>query len=100
MRRYHDIGGLPTGAIERTEHNYELWEKRVDALVVLLSNKKPPIILDDELRRGIESLGAEAYEQLSYYERWLAALTQILLEKGILSVDEVGRKLAEVEARE
>ena len=100
MRGYHDVGGLPTGAIEHAEHNYELWEKRVDALVVLLSNQNPPLICDDELRRGIESLGAEAYEKLSYYERWIASLTQVLLEKGVLTVDELGRKLAEIEERE
>ena len=100
MRGYHDIGGLQAGAVERAEHNYALWEKRIDALVVLLSNKKPPLILDDELRRGIESLGAEAYEKLSYYERWIASLTQVLLEKGVLTVDELGRKLAEIEERE
>jgi hypothetical protein len=100
MRGIHDFGGLPDGAIERSEHDYAFWEKRIDALVVLLSNSNPPVICIDELRRSIESLGVNAYEKLNYYERWLAALTQILLEKGVLTVDELGRKLAEIEARE
>ena len=30
--------------------------------------------LSDERRRAIESLGADAYERLSYYERWIAAI--------------------------
>jgi hypothetical protein len=100
MRGIHDFGGLPSGAVERSEHDYALWEKRIDALVVLLSNKNPPLIGDDELRRSIESLGADAYETLNYYERWIAALTHLLLEKGVLTVDELGRKIAEIEARD
>jgi hypothetical protein len=54
----------------------------------------------DELRRGIEGLGAQEYERLSYYERWIASITVNLIEKGLISVDELGRKLAEIEARE
>jgi hypothetical protein len=100
MRGIHDLGGLPAGAIEQSEHDYALWEKRIDALVVLLSNSNPPLIRDDELRRAIESLGADAYEKLSYYERWIAAVTNLLVEKGVLKVDELGRKLAEIEARD
>ena len=52
MRGYHDMGGLPAGPVERSEHDYALWEKRVDALQVLLSAKGQ--ITTDELRRGIE----------------------------------------------
>ena len=36
MRNYHDMGGLPAGTVTPSEHDYELWEKRVDALQVLL----------------------------------------------------------------
>jgi hypothetical protein len=54
----------------------------------------------DELRRGIESLGAQDYDRLSYYERWMASITANLIEKGVITVDELGRKLAEIEARE
>ena len=37
MRGHHDMGGLPAGTCSHDEHDYELWEKRVDALLVLLS---------------------------------------------------------------
>jgi hypothetical protein len=53
----------------------------------------------DELRRGIEELGPGAYDELSYYQRWIASIGNNLLEKGVVTVDELGRKLAEVEAR-
>jgi hypothetical protein len=86
-RGIHDIGGLPAGPVEATEHDYALWEKRVDAMLVLLSKKG--LITVDELRRNIES----------YYERWINSITQTLIQRGTISIDELGRKIAEVQAR-
>lgn len=97
-RAHHDMGGLPAGPVNAGEHDYALWEKRVDALLILLSDKKRRLIKVDELRRGIEQLGAKAYDQMSYYERWIASITGNLLEKGVITADELGRKMAEVEA--
>ncbi len=98
-RGVHDMGGLPAGPVERSEHDYALWEKRVDALLVLLSDQNRKILRVDELRRGIEQLGEAAYEDMTYYERWIASITGNLLEKGVITTDELGRKMAEVEAR-
>ncbi len=98
-RGYHDMGGLPAGPVERNEHDYALWEKRVDALLVLLASKERDLVRVDELRRGIEQLGPGAYDELSYYERWIASITGVLLEKGVFTSDELGRRMAEVEAR-
>ena len=98
-RGVHDMGGLPAGSVERSEHDYALWEKRVDALLVLLSDKQRRLLRVDELRRGIEQLGEAAYEDMTYYERWIASVTGNLLEKGVLTSDELGRKMAEVEGR-
>ncbi len=99
MRQHHDMGGLPAGPVERQEHDYALWEKRVDALMVLLSEPQRALLRVDELRRNIEALGAAAYENMNYYERWISAIANTLLQRGVLSADEVGRKLAEIEAR-
>lgn len=93
------MGGEPAGPVEPSEHDYEPWEKRVDALMRLLSDKKRAIMTVDELRRGIEGLGPGAYDEMTYYERWMASITEILLEKGVISVDELGRRMEEVEAR-
>jgi hypothetical protein len=98
-RSHHDLGGLAAGAIAPDEHDYALWERRVDALMLLLSRKDPPLLRVDELRRHIESLGAAAYDSLSYYERWIFAITQTLIERGVISVDELGRKMQAVRAR-
>jgi hypothetical protein len=93
MRSHHDMGGLPAGPVEISEHDYALWEKRVDALLVLLTRKG--LMTVDELRRNIESLGPQAYDRMSYYERWIYAITQTLIQRGVITVDELGRGMEE-----
>ena len=100
MRGHHDMGGMPAGPVERSEHDYALWEKRVDALMVLLSHPKHRLLRVDELRRNIEALAPEAYDRMSYYERWIWAITQTLLQRGVVTADELGRRLAEIETRD
>jgi hypothetical protein len=57
MPRVHDRGGWPdAGPINKSEHDLSMWEKRTDALLVLLSSPAKKIIRVDELRRAIESL--------------------------------------------
>ncbi|MEC9184889.1 MAG: hypothetical protein VX930_11485 [Pseudomonadota bacterium] len=36
---------------------------------------------------------------MSYYERWAASTTNVLIEKGVITIDELGRRMEEVEAR-
>jgi hypothetical protein len=94
------MGGLPAGAVERTEHDHALWEKRVDALMMLLSSQDRRLLTVDELRRNNESLGPDAYDKMSYYERWIYAITQTLIQRGVITVDELGRKIKVVQDRE
>jgi hypothetical protein len=99
----HDLGGEPEGAVDPHDHDHAFWEQRVDAIRALagkIKRDESPLIRVDEMRRVIESLGATAYNELGYYEKWVTAMTTLLLEKGVISVDELGRKLAEIEARE
>ncbi|MCW5624000.1 MAG: nitrile hydratase subunit beta [Burkholderiales bacterium] len=98
-RGFHDMGGLSAPTVVPSEHEYEQWEKRVDALLVLLSGKDCRHMTVDELRRNIESLGAVAYERMGYYERWMHAITQTLIQRGVIHIDELSRKIAEVEQR-
>ena len=99
-RGIHDLGGLEAGPIDRHEHDNDFWEQRVDALMRALGAIDPPLIRTDELRRAVEALGREAYDSMTYYERWIAAIANLLLEKNVIAVDELGRKIAEIEARE
>lgn len=101
MRRHHDMGGLEAGPIDRESHDLSWGEMRIHALVNLLStHREPPLLTVDEQRRAIESLGAEEYDRLSYYERWLEALVTNLLHKGVITTAELSRKLQEIESRE
>jgi hypothetical protein len=100
VRGYHDLGGLPAGPVVQSGHEPVLWEKRVHALMLLLSDPARDLVNLHELRRGIESLGEAEYDRLGYYERWISSLTNTLLQKGLVTPDELGRKLAEIEARE
>lgn len=99
LRRHHDMGGLDAGPVERAEHDYAPWEKRTDAIMRLMSDPKRGVLTVDELRRAIEELGPGAYDDMSYYERWMAGIANLLIEKGVIHVDELGRKMAEIEAR-
>ncbi len=99
MRRHHDMGGLSAGPVEQTEHDYTPWEKRVDAILRLVGDDKRQLINLDEHRRAMEELGPGAYDELSYYERWISSITTILIEKGVLSIDELGRRMEQVKSR-
>lgn len=95
------MGGLPAGQVEKREHDYALWEKRVDALMMLLSAPQRQLLRVDELRRNIEALGPQAYDAMGYYERWMHAICQTLIQRGVISIDELGRKMEEAaKARE
>lgn len=99
LRRHHDMGGQEAGPVEATEHDYAMWEKKVDAIIRLLNKTDPQLLVVDEMRRGIEELGPGVYDDLNYYERWISSATNILVEKGVLDIDELGRKMSDVEAR-
>jgi hypothetical protein len=96
-RGHHDMGGLAADKVEPTEHDYAEWERRVDAMVQLL--RQGGKITVDEIRKNIESLPPEAYDKLSYYEKWVSSLTQTLIQRGVISTAELGRKMEEVEKR-
>ncbi|KZD02865.1 SH3-like domain-containing protein [Oceanibaculum pacificum] len=98
-RRHHDMGGLPAGPVEQVEHDYAPWEKKVDAIMRLLTDKQRKIMTVDELRRGIEEMGPGIYDELTYYERWIGSVTNNLIEKGVITVDELGRAMEEAQAR-
>ena len=97
-RAVHDVGGLDFGAIDRTEHDLALWEKRVDAMMILLYAKKG-LWTVDAMRRTIEDYGQQTYDKTEYYEKWMRAMRNLLVEQEVLSKAEVDAKMAEVAER-
>ena len=95
MSGVHDMGGSPGGPIDRDQHEVEDWERLADAINSALGARG--LQTTDELRRAIESL--EDYRDLSYYERWTAATERLLVEKNILTREEIDERAAEIERR-
>jgi hypothetical protein len=91
------MGGLPAGPVDRSEHDYEDWERRIDAMGVVLGQKK--LLTVDQRRRAIETLPPEAYDTMKYYEKWVVALGQTLIQRGLITTDELKRKMLEVQSR-
>ncbi len=97
MPKPHDMGGAPNSdPIEQEEHVLMDWERRIDSLRGVLGEKGHLGV--DELRRAIEGLGEERYNALSYYERWASAVEVLLVEKGLLTADELDAKMAQLES--
>ena len=93
-RRVHDRGGRPgAGPINKADHELTMWEKRTDAIRAALGEKR--LVRTDELRRAIESIAPAEYEKLNYYERWIVGIKTLMIEKGIVTADEIERKITE-----
>jgi hypothetical protein len=96
---HHDLGGQPAGPIERAEHEPSFWDRRVDALQQLMSDPRRRFWRADEFRLAVESLAAEEYRRLRYYERWITAVSRLLLAKGVLTREELDERIAALRQR-
>lgn len=95
-RAVHDVGGLDFGAIDRSEHDLALWEKRTDAMLILLTGPKKGAFKIDALRRVIEDYGQQVYDRSEYYEKWIRAVRNLVVEQEILSREEIEARMAEL----
>jgi len=90
------MGGRPTDEpLNTAEHALADWEVLSDAVTVALDAKG--LRRTDESRRAMEDMPADDYLALSYYERWAHATETLLVEKNVLSHEEIDRKMAELE---
>ena len=83
------------GPIDRSDHEVEDWERLADAVNYVLNAKGYKTT--DEMRRAIESL--DRYRVMSYYERWAAAAELLVVEKDLLTGEEIDARAAELERR-
>jgi hypothetical protein len=97
-RATHDVGGLDLGAIDRSEHDLALWEKRTDAMLILLVGAKKKVFAIDALRRVIEDYGEQEYDRTTYYEKWIRAIRNLIVEQEIVTPEEIEARMAEVRA--
>jgi len=89
------MGGSPAGPIDRGQHEVEDWEHLADAINGALGARG--LQSTDQHRRAIESLAR--YRDLSYYERWVAATEKLLVEKGVLTSEEIDERAALIQRR-
>jgi nitrile hydratase subunit beta len=91
MNGIHDMGGMQDmGAIrhERSEPVFhEPWEGRVYAINRALGASGTWSL--DAWRHAIELLAPADYLRMSYYEKWLTANIELLLQHGLVSRQEI-----------
>ena len=94
----NDIGGQACNdKVSITEHALLPWEKRCHALLDVLDYHK--IVNTEEKRRATENIGPDLAGKLTYYQKWIVAASNCLLQKGILTPDQIARKTKEVSER-
>ena len=98
-RGVHDLGGEPAGPIDLAEHERTFFDQRVDAMMRLLAHPEHGYYTVDAMRRAIESLPRDQYFGLGYYERWVRAIRRLVVEKGLLTEDEIERRLAQLKVK-
>jgi nitrile hydratase subunit beta len=96
----HDIGGMDGfGAVipESDEPVFhEPWEGRVFALNILgVGRVAIPV---DALRHRIELLDPLRYLTSTYFERWLAAMAQAIIDAGTLTSEEIEARMQQIAA--
>ena len=91
MNGGQDLGGMMGfGPVEREEDEppfHSEWERRIFA--VTLAASKPGKWNLDMTRFARESIAPQDYLNSSYYEIWLAGLEKQLLERGMVSREEL-----------
>ena len=94
MDGMHDLGGRQgVGAVRYTPDArafHEAWEVRVNSLYAFAVRRG--IFNMDEYRHAIERMEPRHYLTASYYERSLTSLATLLVEKGILTREELERR--------
>lgn len=81
----HGLGPIEREADEPIVHAD--WERRLFALRVAVRASRAFNI--DEGRHAIERMGAAEYLATSYYEHWLRSLATLLIEKGMITREEL-----------
>lgn len=98
QRGYHDIGGLPAEPVERIEAPMKHWEWETEAIRAVLGDSKRQLVSLDEIRRLFETFGEEKYYR-GFHERRTEAMVMLLIEKGVITRDELDARVAVIRKR-
>ena len=97
MNGVHDMGGMDGFGAVAVEANepvfHHAWERRVFGLVATLTARRR-LGSGDAFRFAIERMAPSHYLAASYYERWLTAIATLLVERGLVTREELGKGFA------
>ncbi|MET8777764.1 hypothetical protein AB0H49_11630 [Nocardia sp. NPDC050713] len=93
----HDVGGQPDIPVAYQEKVEEPWEMSTYVTCECLGWRG--VWNSEERRRAENDLGATLYFGLPYYARWATVAAKVLINKGLITPDELSAKLDEVRAR-
>jgi nitrile hydratase beta subunit len=98
MNGIHDLGGMHgLGPIRPDPDDpvfHEDWERRVFGLMIATFAGGNFNV--DEFRHAIERMDPAHYLESSYYEHWLASIETLLVERGVLTREELDARKAEL----
>jgi nitrile hydratase len=91
MNGIHDLGGMhgmgPVDPETAEPIFYADWERRMFAM--WMAAFACGIYDDNEFRHAIERMAPAEYLTTSYYEHWLIAMEQLMIEKGQFDATEL-----------
>lgn len=98
-RRPNDLGGQPAGPIDTSDPEPLPWHKDVMALRGAVGRAGRGLFNLHEGRRAIEDMGEEKYNRLGYFDRFIQSSADLLVEKGVLTHEEIDARIAEIRER-
>lgn len=98
-RGYHDLGGLPAGPVPLDLTDARPWEKLSVVIGNALGQRGAKVICTDETRRTREEMGVKLYNESGYFARGTEALMALLLEKGVVTKQELETRMAAIAKR-
>jgi nitrile hydratase len=84
----------PIEVEENEPYFHDQWERRMLGMFLAVFAGGHYNI--DEFRHSIERMNPAEYLRTSYYEHWLSGLQRMLLEKGIVTEEEIDARMKEL----
>ena len=94
----NDIGGEDWGPISLKQKETPEWAKLSTALRGALGDKGAGLVSLHEGRRAREDLGYNRYHGLGYFELGMQAIHDILVQKGVVTEQEVQDRMADLKS--
>jgi hypothetical protein len=96
FHKHEHISG-PTHSEEGVAYLHP-WEKSCHALIDILERKNL-VLLNEKIGKWVQMSCNETIDGQAYYEHWILAAMQVLLDKGLIQHEEISKKSHEVALR-